>query len=190
MRSEIERVFPHHGERQGPVIISGSYYLELRSNHSTTMYTIHQKQKLLISPEKAWDFFSDPGNLKVITPPYMGFDIVSGSERKMFPGQIIEYSVSPIANIQTKWVTEITHVIENEYFVDEQRIGPYSFWHHKHFIHPISGGVEAEDRVDYQLPLGILGNIMHRIMVKKKLNKIFSYRKNKLTSLFGSYKHE
>jgi len=86
-----------------------------------------------------------------------------------------------------KWVTEITHVIENEYFVDEQRIGPYSFWHHKHFITPISGGVEAEDKVGYELPLGLLGKIMNQLIIQKKLNEIFSYRKDKLTSLFGSY---
>lgn len=115
----------------------------------------------------------------------MGFDIISGGNQKMFSGQIIEYKVSPIAGIKTTWVTEITHVIEKEYFVDEQRIGPYSLWHHKHFFKQISGGVEIEDKVDYQLPLGVLGKIVHGVMVKKKLDEIFTYRSNKLESLFG-----
>src|SRR5699024_2636994 len=106
------------------------------------------------------------------------------------PGQIIDYSVSALANIHPQWGTEVTNDIENEYFMDEQRRGPSSFWHHKHFIHPISRGADAEDRGDYQLRLGIEGNIMHRIMIKRKLNDIFSYRKDKLTLLFGPYKHE
>lgn len=97
------------------------------------IHTLHKKQKLPISVEEAWDFLSNPHNLKIITPDYMGFDIRSGADRPMFAGQLIQYIVTPIAGIETKWVTEITHVKENEYFVDEQRFGPYSLWHHKHF---------------------------------------------------------
>ncbi|MBT8185431.1 MAG: SRPBCC family protein, partial [Eudoraea sp.] len=109
-----------------------------------------------------------------------------GDERAMFPGQIIAYKVSPFAGYSTKWVSEITHVEEGSYFVDEQRFGPYSLWHHKHFIREINGGVKMEDIIDYKLPLGVLGEIMHSITVKKQLQKIFRYRENKLTSLFGS----
>ena len=101
------------------------------------IYTLHTKQNLPISLEKAWSFLSDPKNLKVITPDYMGFEILSGADRPMFPGQIIQYNVTPIAGINTKWVTEITHVKHLEYFVDEQRFGPYSLWHHKHFLKEI-----------------------------------------------------
>lgn len=154
------------------------------------IYTLHAKQKLPISLEEAWDFLSDPANLKVITPDYMSFDILSGSERKMYPGQIIQYIVTPIAGIKTKWVTEITHVKDLEYFVDEQRFGPYSLWHHKHFLKEIPGGVEMEDVVDYKLPLGILGQLVHPILVKPKLDEIFDYRRKKLIELFGSYKEE
>lgn len=136
----------------------------------------------------AWDFLSDPKNLKTITPDYMGFDILSGADKKMFAGQIIQYRVSPIWGISTQWVTEITHVKEREFFVDEQRFGPYSLWHHKHFIKAIPGGVSMEDIVDYKLPLGVLGRMIHPFLVKPKLKEIFNYRYQKLIELFGEFK--
>lgn len=151
------------------------------------IHTLHTKQKLPISVDQAWDFFSDPRNLKTITPDYMGFHILSGADRPMFPGQLIQYIVTPVAGIKTKWVTEITHVREKEYFVDEQRFGPYSLWHHKHFIKPIPGGIEMEDIVDYKLPFGFLGNFLHPLIVGPKLKEIFSYRRTKLLAIFGEY---
>ena len=152
------------------------------------IYTFHRKQKLPISIEKAWEFLSNPTNLKKITPKYMSFDILSGNEKSMYAGQIIQYIVTPILGIKTKWVTEITHVKENEYFVDEQRFGPYALWHHKHFIKEIDGGVEMEDIIDYKVPMGILGQLVHPILVKPKLKEIFAYRQKKLIELYGSYK--
>ncbi len=151
------------------------------------IYTLHKKQNLPISVDQAWDFLSDPRNLKTITPDYMGFHILSGADRPMFPGQIIQYIVTPVLGIKTKWVTEITHVRDKEYFVDEQRFGPYSLWHHKHFIKPIEGGVEMEDIVDYKVPMGILGQLVHPILVKPKLEEIFNYRTKKLEEIFGKY---
>lgn len=151
------------------------------------IYTLKTIQKLPIPLEEAWDFFSSPNNLKVITPDYMGFDILSGGEGAMYPGQIIQYIITPIAGIKTKWVTEITHVKEKEYFVDEQRFGPYALWHHKHFLREIPGGVEMKDIVDYKLPFGILGRLMHPILVAPRLKEIFDYRKEKLHELFGRY---
>ncbi|MFD2890493.1 cell division inhibitor [Flavobacterium chuncheonense] len=151
------------------------------------VYTKYSTQKLPISLEKAWDFLSDPKNLKTITPDYMGFEIISGANKKMHPGQIIQYKVTPVLNIPCTWITEITHVIENQFFVDEQRFGPYAFWHHKHFLKEIPGGIEMEDQIDYKLPLGILGQLVHPILVKPKLDEIFNYRSNKLIELFGHY---
>lgn len=149
------------------------------------IYTLHKKQNLPISLEKAWEFLSNPENLKVITPEYMGFDILSGSDRAMFSGQVIQYVVTPVLGIKVKWVTEITHIKNKTYFVDEQRFGPYSFWHHKHFIKEIDGGVEIEDIIDYKIPFGILGQMVHPVLVKPKLEEIFLYRQKKLTELFG-----
>ena len=151
------------------------------------IYTLHKKQNLPISVDKAWEFLSSPKNLKTITPDYMGFNILSGADRPMFPGQIIQYIVTPVLGIKTKWVTEITHVRDKEYFVDEQRFGPYSLWHHKHFIKEIDGGVEMEDIIDYKVPMGILGQMVHPILVKPKLEEIFNYRTKKLEELFGKY---
>lgn len=154
------------------------------------IYTLHTKQNLPISMETAWEFLSKPENLKTITPSYMGFHILSGADRPMYPGQIIQYIVTPVLGIKTNWVTEITHVKDKEYFVDEQRFGPYALWHHKHFIKEIPGGVEMEDIVDYKVPLGILGQLVHPILVKPKLYEIFEYRRKKLIDLFGEYKSE
>lgn len=151
------------------------------------VYTLHTKQNLPISLEEAWNFLSDPKNLKIITPDYMGFKTLSGDDRPMFAGQIIQYIVTPVLGIPTKWVTEITHVVPNYYFVDEQRFGPYSLWHHKHFIKEIPGGVEMEDIIDYKIPFGIIGQLVHPILVKPKLNEIFDYRRKKLIALFGEF---
>jgi ligand-binding SRPBCC domain-containing protein len=151
------------------------------------IYTLHKKQNLPISVEQAWEFLSSPANLKAITPDYMGFNILSGADRPMFPGQIIQYIVTPVLGIKTKWVTEITHVKDNHYFVDEQRFGPYALWHHKHFIKEIEGGVEMEDIIDYKVPMGILGQMVHPFLVKPKLEEIFSYSTEKLEELFGKY---
>lgn len=152
------------------------------------IYTLHKKQNLPISVDQAWQFLSDPKNLKIITPEYMSFDILSKVDRPMYPGQIIQYIVTPVLGIKTKWVTEITHVVDRHYFVDEQRYGPYALWHHKHFIKEIDGGVEMEDIIDYKVPFGILGRLVHPILVKPKLEEIFAHRQKKLVELFGEYK--
>ena len=151
------------------------------------LYRLHKTQKLPITLDEAWDFISSPVNLKFITPDYMGFNILSGADREMYPGQIIQYIVTPVLGIKTKWVTEITHVKDKKYFVDEQRFGPYALWHHKHFIKEIEGGVEMEDIIDYKLPLGWLGQLAHPIIVKPKLEEIFQYRQKKLIEIFGNY---
>jgi ligand-binding SRPBCC domain-containing protein len=153
-----------------------------------SIYTLHSKQRLPISIGEAWDFFSDPKNLSVITPKSMGFKTIAGDERSMFPGQIIQYIVKPLMGIPVKWVTEITHVEDKKFFVDEQRFGPYALWHHKHFFKEIPGGVEMEDIVDYKLPMGFLGDMVHPFLVKPKLKEIFDFREKKLIELFGEFK--
>ena len=152
------------------------------------VYRLSSKQKLPISVDQAWDFLSNPKNLKTITPDYMCFDIISGDERPMFAGQIIQYIVTPVFGIKTNWVTEITQVADKKYFVDEQRFGPYAMWHHKHFIKPVEGGVEMEDIIDYKVPFGFLGRMVHPLLVKPKLTEIFNYRTQKLIELFGEFK--
>ena len=152
------------------------------------IYTLHSKQNLPISLDEAWEFLSNPKNLKIITPEYIGFKTLSGDDRDMFAGQIIQYIVTPVLGIPMKWVTEITHVHDKKYFVDEQRFGPYDLWHHKHFLKEIPGGVEMEDIVDYKVPMGIIGQLVHPFLVRPKLNEIFEFRRKKLIELFGEFK--
>ena len=154
------------------------------------MYTLHKTQKLPLTLQEAWDFISDPKNLAVITPPSMGFKTLTGDDRSMFAGQIIHYTITPVFGIKMEWVTEITHIAEKSFFVDEQRYGPYKFWHHKHFLKEIPGGVEMDDIVHYKLPMGIFGKIAHPFMVKPKLEEIFEYRQKKLIDLFGEFENE
>tara|TARA_B100000029_G_scaffold387444_1_gene383451 strand:+ start:93 stop:557 length:465 start_codon:yes stop_codon:yes gene_type:complete len=144
-------------------------------------------QKLPISLDEAWDFLSSPNNLKLITPESMNFKIIDWDKKKAYPGQIIQYTVSPVLGIKIKWVTEITQVIRNSYFIDEQRFGPYSFWHHKHFIKEIDNGILMDDVIHYKIPFGLIGKILNKIYVKNKLDKIFKYRENKLNEIFGNY---
>lgn len=151
------------------------------------LHQLKYTTRLPIDIDTAWEFFSSPANLKVITPPYMGFEVTSeGADEKMFPGMIISYIVRPILNIPMEWVTEITHVKDKTYFVDEQRFGPYSLWHHKHFFKTIPGGIEMIDIVHYKIPLGPLGEIANTLFVRKKLNEIFDFRTKTLINLFGT----
>jgi ligand-binding SRPBCC domain-containing protein len=151
------------------------------------VYQIHSKQVLPISMEAAWEFLSDPKNLELITPPDMKFTILGDLHgRKTYAGQIINYRISPFKGITMSWTTEISHCQNQEYFVDEQRFGPYTFWHHKHFLKKIEGGVLMEDIVDYALPFGILGQFAHWLFVRKKLKKIFNYRTEAVRALFSN----
>lgn len=151
------------------------------------LYSLETIQKLPVSVEEAWDFLSSPANLTTITPAHMGFNILSGFTPgiKMYPGMIVEYTVKPFLGIPLHWVTEITHVEYLQYFVDEQRFGPYAFWHHAHFIKPIEGGVEMKDVIHYKLPLAFVGRIANKMFVKKQLQEIFDFRQKKLTEIFG-----
>jgi ligand-binding SRPBCC domain-containing protein len=149
------------------------------------IYTLEVQQFVQLTLAEAWDFFSSPGNLAKITPPHMGFNITSGLTGKMYPGQIITYKVSPIQGIRTNWVTEITHVEHQSFFVDEQRFGPYKMWHHEHHFETQGDGVLMTDRVSYKLPFGVLGRIAHALFVRKQLEQIFKYRENCLKDLFG-----
>ena len=149
-------------------------------------YTLRTKQTLPIDITTAWNFFSSPKNLKEITPEHLSFEVTSEYlPEKMLPGTIITYTVKPLLGIPLNWMTEITHIEENKFFVDEQRFGPYKLWHHRHFFNEVTGGVEMEDIVDYMLPFGIFGRIAHWMIVRRQLEGIFSYRFAKLKQKFG-----
>ncbi|NUY79763.1 SRPBCC family protein [Flavobacterium sp. MAH-1] len=149
------------------------------------LYELKAIQKFPTTSEKLWDFIATPKNLTVITPPNMGFNTLSGDDSPMFAGQIIDYTITPLFGIRLHWVTEITHVEKGKYFVDEQRFGPYAFWHHKHFLKETDFGCEMIDVVHYKLPMGFLGHLAHPILVRPKLEEIFEFRHKKLIELFG-----
>ncbi len=144
------------------------------------------KQKLPISLEEAWDFFSSPGNLEEITPQDMKFIIKNDPPEKMYAGMIISYKVTPLFNIPLDWTTEITHVEAPFFFIDDQRSGPFKTWHHQHHFREIEGGVEMTDIVTYAAPFGILGRIAEKLIVDKKVKGIFDFRYKLLEEKFGS----
>lgn len=151
------------------------------------VYAFQTMQVIPVTLQQAWDFFSSPANLAAITPANMGFQIKSkfhGS--RMYSGQIIEYTVRPVLGIPMYWMTEITHVEEGRYFVDEQRYGPYSLWHHQHFFREVPGGVEMTDIVHYKIPLGWLGDFANWLFVRRQLKGIFDFRFQKVKELFPS----
>lgn len=152
------------------------------------VYSLKTVQKIPISLEVAWDFFSKPSNLKEITPTNLGFQIVSKHHgEEMYAGQIIEYTVRPLLGIPLYWMTEITHVKDKQYFIDEQRFGPYRLWHHQHHFTAIEGGVEMTDIVHYKLPLWFLGDIANMILVKNELKGIFDFRVKAVEERFGKW---
>ncbi|HRH67798.1 MAG TPA: SRPBCC family protein [Bacteroidia bacterium] len=150
---------------------------------------LHFTQKIPVPVETAWDYFSDPKNLSKITPPEMNFRITSEiAKPKTYAGQMIAYTLTPMLGIRIGWLTEITQVNAPYFFVDEQRKGPYKIWHHEHEFSEISGGVEMTDRLTYEIPLGFIGDLMNSMMIRKRIEGIFEYRKNVLEKTFGSMK--
>ena len=148
------------------------------------MYQLRRKQLVKTDIATCWDFFSSPANLSKITPAYMGFDVRSEVPERMYEGLMIEYRVRPLLGIPMKWVTEITHVKDYQFFVDEQRIGPYKIWHHEHHFMETPDGIEMTDIVSYELPFGVLGSMVHPFLVEKKLNEIFAHRFKVVDELF------
>jgi ligand-binding SRPBCC domain-containing protein len=152
------------------------------------VYQLIKTQKLPVTTEELWDFISSPKNLSEITPGHFGFVVTRNSgEGKMYPGMIITYKVRPVLGIQLNWMTEITHVKELEYFVDEQRIGPFSMWHHQHKLEPIEGGVLMTDIVSYRPPLGFIGALANSILIKRQLEQVFAYRSSALEKRYGKF---
>ena len=148
-------------------------------------FVIDRVQVLPTTPDTAWDFFSNPDNLARITPPSMHFRITSPRQTGTYAGQIISYTLRPLLGINTTWVTEITQVSKPNFFVDEQRFGPYRFWHHQHFFREVDGGVEVRDLVHYLLFHDRMAGLMNRLFVAPRLKRIFDYRTQALQAIFN-----
>jgi len=149
---------------------------------------IYEKRWQTIVPGKmdeVWDFFSNPANLQKITPQEMNFEVLTNlRDISMYPGMLIRYKVSPIANIRMNWVTEITSVQPHEYFIDEQRFGPYALWHHEHRFEETHDGIQMSDILHYGVPLGILGQMVNGIMISQRIDHIFEYRQDVIKEIF------
>lgn len=143
-------------------------------------------QHLNISIGQAWDFFSSPHNLAGITPAWLDFKVMSETPEKMYEGMIIQYNVHPFLHMPLWWVTEITHVGEPYFFVDEQRKGPYAMWHHEHHFKEDKNGVLMTDIVHYMLPFPTVTQPLLGSVVRKKLSRIFDFRFKKLEAIFNT----
>lgn len=150
------------------------------------LHRLEARQVLPVSLAEAWDFFSDAANLPRITPPWLSFTVTSELPPRMHPGMIATYTVSPLPGVRVGWVTEITHVAAPHLFVDEQRFGPYRFWHHQHHFAEVEGGVEVRDVVHYALPLQPVSALVRRWMVAPRLRGIFEFRRRTLEGIFGT----
>ena len=175
--------FPHVSLRKKAV----NLLYEIFPN--TMIHKLTARQTVDASIEDVWDFFSNPGNLNLITPPSLHFQILAGDEHPMHNGQIIHYRIRILPLIHVKWVTEIKNVVPLSSFTDEQRFGPYKFWSHHHQFLPFAYGIEIIDTVHYSIGFGFLGEILHLLWIKHKLAYIFRYRKDKIRTLIFSLKY-
>lgn len=152
------------------------------------LHRLHRTQRLPITQQEAWDFFSDPRKLPLITPGWLDFDLTNEPPERVRTGTLITYRIRPIGRVPVRWVTEITHAEEPRRFVDEQRFGPYRFWHHEHVFRPLDGGgVEVEDVAHYAVPFGPIGALAHALTVRARLEAIFDYRRRALERHFGRW---
>jgi ligand-binding SRPBCC domain-containing protein len=152
------------------------------------VYTMRFAQNLPTSMEEAWNFFSSPRNLATITPS-MGFHITSDldEKQKMYSGMLIGYKITPLMGIRMNWLTEITYIEHHKYFIDEQRSGPFSLWHHEHHFRQIERGIKMTDILSYGIPFGPIGRIANSLVVKNRILDIFSFRRLKIDEIFGEY---
>jgi len=150
------------------------------------VHTLHTKQIIRATRQEAWDFFSNPRNLAKITPPELGFEIISPDlPPSMRAGMMIAYRVRPLLGLPMTWLSEITLVELGVRFIDEQRVGPYAVWHHEHEFHDLGDGrIEMEDKATYVLPFAPLGDLAHAWLVQPQLKRIFAYREKAVRELF------
>lgn len=148
------------------------------------VYNLRRSQTVRMPLEDCWSFFSNPANLARITPPQLRFRVRSELPPEIYPGLMIRYTVTPVLHVPLTWVTEITHVQKPEFFVDEQRVGPYRIWHHEHTFHALgSDTTEVHDLVTYVPPLGPLGAIINALVIRRQLDAIFDFRTEMLARI-------
>ena len=150
------------------------------------MYKLERSVIVPAPRNEVFEFFSDPHNLARITPPSMGFKITRIGELPVSPGFRIVYTVRPLFGVPVKWVTRIAVFDPPHRFVDIQEQGPYRLWRHEHTFESLNGHTLMRDRVEYEMPFGLIGDVVQRLVVASQLQKIFEYRTRKLARLFAS----
>ncbi|MCF8362619.1 MAG: SRPBCC family protein [Prolixibacteraceae bacterium] len=148
------------------------------------MRKLVQHQILPITLDKAWEFFATPKNLNEVTPADMTFEFTSDLPEEMYEGMFISYRIRPFLNIPVKWITEITHIKDKSFFVDEQRVGPYKIWHHEHHFEAVENGVLMTDILHYDIGMSFLGWIAGILFVHRKVKNIFEHRQKELARIF------
>ena len=147
---------------------------------------LYKVQTIPCALNKAWEFFSDPINLRFITPDYLDLEMIAGNRpAPMYPGQLIQYRIRPLLGISMYWMTEITHVEHQKLFVDEQRFGPYQFWHHEHHFRETDSGIEMTDIVHWRAPFGFVGNIANGLFLRRQVEELFACRFEKVEAIFS-----
>jgi ligand-binding SRPBCC domain-containing protein len=147
------------------------------------MYSLDRTQRIETPVEAVFAFFSDPGNLARITPPWLSFRIHGEMPRPLAQGSRIEYRIRWTI-FRMRWVTRITRWRPTEEFQDVQEKGPYKAWIHTHRFTPSGTGVIMEDHVEYALPFGVLGRLVHALRVRRQLEQIFDYRRQAIGQVF------
>ncbi len=130
-------------------------------------------------------FFETPENLSLLTPPKLGFQIITPSPILMKKDAVIDYTIK-VLGLRLGWRTLITDYQAGRMFVDEQVKGPYKYWQHTHSFIEFSDGTLVTDEVRYALPFGFLGQLAHALFVRSQLNNIFEYRARIIQSKFES----
>lgn len=150
------------------------------------IYTLSNSQKLPITIEEAWDFLSDPTQLETITSSDMEFKTVTPLPEKMYEGMLMHYQIAPLAGIRLNWVTQITHIEKGVRFIDEQRLGPFRFWHHEHRLIEMDDGIVMQDIVHYVMPFSFIGRIAHWTSIRKLLESLFKFRTEQIETYFNN----
>lgn len=181
-------VYVYQGsEKRRVELESKPVYRKKGGERKMKMYRLTSNQKLPISLEEAWEFLANPRQLENITDDNLSFKILDELPDEIYEGMIMRYELQPFIGIRIKWVAEISEIREGKYFIDVQRSGPFSYWKHNHQLTEIEGGVEMHDTVDYVMPFSILGQFVHWLFLRKKLENVFVLRKEEMRKIFGSY---
>lgn len=149
------------------------------------MYQVEDRVVVPAPLEEVWHFFSNPSNLKELTPSEMQMQMLSEIPEAMYAGLVLRYRVAPLFGIRLPWASEITVIEPKRYFVDRMLEGPFAQWHHEHHFYPVEGGTEMVDRVHYKMPLGLLGKLFHPLLVKQNVRQLFQYRREQIAAKFG-----